>query len=279
MIEHTFCHLPGIGESRERRLWEAGITSWDAFLAGPPAVIPRGVYGMACDHLRTCRRNPTDARSLSAGLPPRESWRLLPAFRHSTAYLDIETTGLDSQLNHITTIALYDGYDVYTFVHGRNLEAFASRVAEYQLIVTFSGKCFDIPFIEQTLGIRLSQPHIDLRYVLRSLGFAGGLKAIERRFGIHRDELEGVDGAFAIVLWDDYVRNGNEGALETLIAYNVEDVVNLEHLAVQAYNRRIEGLPIPGLQTLALPTGRPSVPYRPHVPTIERLRGVSVPWR
>jgi hypothetical protein len=279
MIEHTFCHLPGIGESRERRLWQAGIVSWDAFLAGQPNVLPHGVYGVASQHLKRCRRHPDDAGSLSAGLPPRESWRLLPAFRHSAAYLDIETTGLDPQLNHITTIAVYDGHDVYTFVHGRNLEDFARCIAQYQLIVTFSGKCFDIPFIEQTLDVRMRQPHIDLRYVLRSLGFTGGLKAIERQFGINREELEGVDGAFAIVLWDDFVRNGNEGALETLLAYNVEDVVNLELLAVQAYNRRIASLPIPDLEPLPLPTARPFVPYRPHMPTIDRLRGVSVPWR
>jgi hypothetical protein len=33
MIESTFCLLPGVGRTTERRLWRDGITTWAEFLA------------------------------------------------------------------------------------------------------------------------------------------------------------------------------------------------------------------------------------------------------
>ena len=42
-------------------------------------------------------------------LPSNQFWRLFAEFRESIAYWDIETTGLDSWGNSITTSAIYDG--------------------------------------------------------------------------------------------------------------------------------------------------------------------------
>ena len=62
------------------------------------------------------------------------------------------------------------------------------------------------------------------------LGFKGGLKKIEPRFGIHRPkEVNGMDGYMAVLLWQRYQR-GDQGALDLLLTYNREDVVNLEVL-------------------------------------------------
>jgi len=57
----------------------------------------------------------------------------------------------------------------------------------------------------------------------------GGLKVVERKLGIER-QLKGVDGYVAVQLWWDYVNNGNLDSLQTLLAYNAEDVVNLRVL-------------------------------------------------
>jgi len=57
----------------------------------------------------------------------------------------------------------------------------------------------------------------------------GGLKIVERLLGIKR-RLTGVDGYIAVQLWYDYVNNNNKEALQTLLAYNEEDVVNLRVL-------------------------------------------------
>ncbi|NLT67642.1 MAG: exonuclease, partial [Acidobacteria bacterium] len=69
---------------------------------------------------------------------------------------------------------------------------------DYKLIVTYNGKCFDIPFIEYYFGIKLDCAQIDLRYVLSSLGIKGGLKGCEKRLGIQRPPgMEELDGFFA----------------------------------------------------------------------------------
>ncbi len=77
--------------------------------------------------------------------------------------------------------------------------------------------------------------HVDLRYALRKIGLSGGLKHIEKKVGISRgDDLEGVDGYEAVKLWHRYER-GDEAALDKLIRYNIEDVVNLKTLMEKAY--------------------------------------------
>ena len=133
-------------------------------------------------------------------LASKHHWRLFPEFRESTAYLDIETTGLGSPGDHITTIALYDGQAIRHYICGQNLDDFERDIRDHRLLVTYNGKCFDIPFIEWQFGIKLNQAHIDLRYVLKSLGYGGGLKGCERQLGLDRGNLEGIDGYFAVLL-------------------------------------------------------------------------------
>ena len=48
-----------------------------------------------------------------------------------------------------------------------------------------------------------------------------------------------------MLLWHDYRRSGNPRSLETLLAYNIQDVVNLETLLVMAYNLKIRPRPSP----------------------------------
>ena len=46
--------------------------------------------------------------------------------------------------------------------------------------------------------------------------------------GLDRGYLEGVDGYFAVLLWREYELYHDQEALETLLAYNIADTVNLE---------------------------------------------------
>ncbi len=55
--------------------------------------------------------------------------------------------------------------------------------------------------------------------------------------------LKGVDGFLAVLLWYEYQR-GSSAALDTLIRYNLEDVVNLQCLTDVAYNEALARLPI-----------------------------------
>ncbi|MCL4178074.1 MAG: ribonuclease H-like domain-containing protein [Verrucomicrobia bacterium] len=273
MLRKTFCHVPGIGLKAEQRLWAAGVVSWDTLDAAGDALGARRrevmVRHVEESHRQLVNHNPV---FFAETLPAREHWRLYSDFRDSVAYLDIETTGLGGPGDHITTIALYDGRTIRHYVHGRNLAEFARDVQGYKLLVTYNGKCFDLPILRTTFKMALDQPHIDLRYLLASLGYRGGLKGCERALGLDRGDLANVDGFFAVLLWHDFKRHRNPQALETLLAYNIRDVVNLEPLLVKAYNLKAAQTPFgPGV-ALRLPVPPPE-PFHAHAPTVNRLLG------
>ncbi len=115
----------------------------------------------------------------------------------------------------------------------------------YDLVVTYNGGSFDLPFLEYHFGRLFGQmAHIDLRHPLRRLGYRGGLKAIEKQLRVGRpSELAGLSGFDAVLLWRTW-QDGDSGARDTLIRYNAEDVASLPDLAAIAYNgllSRLEG--------------------------------------
>ena len=272
MLTSTFCHIPGIGAQTERQLWAQGLRSWQAVNDGGALPLPPRKTQLVRQHIAE------SASHLSAGqpgyfyqrLPADQHWRMFPEFQPAVAYLDIETTGLGGPDDYITTIVLYDGKSIRHYVHGDNLEDFGRDIAPYSLLVTYNGKTFDIPFIRNSLGLAMDQAHIDLRYVLASLGYRGGLKQCERRLGLDRKGLRDVDGFFAVLLWDDY-RKGNAKALDTLLAYNTLDVINLATLMPMAYNMKIKDTPFAADRQLAIPTP-PELPFQADIGTIERIR-------
>ncbi len=171
VLRQTFCHVPGIGLKAEERLWGAGVASWDGVEQACLAVGAQRRERLA-RHLEESWRQLAggNARFFAGTMPASEHWRLYPDFRDSVAYVDIETTGLGGPGDHITTIALYDGRTIRHYVHGQNLDAFARDIVEYRLLVTYNGKCFDLPMLRAAFGLALDQAHVDLRYVLASLG-------------------------------------------------------------------------------------------------------------
>jgi uncharacterized protein YprB with RNaseH-like and TPR domain len=266
MLRHTFCHLPGVGEATERRLWASGLTSWDDLLAAG-----RGDADLLRESAR--RHGGGDPAWFCRMLRANQAWRLFPDFRSDCAYLDIETTGLLGH-GHVTTVALYDGQTVRTYVRGVNLDAFAGDVAAYRVLVTYNGRSFDVPFLERDLGCRLPQAHIDLRHVLHALGLKGGLKGCERQLGVRRPVgMEDVDGYVAVLLWHQHRRSGDPRALETLLAYNVQDTVNLETLLALACNRRLAALadvPFAAGYRVHVPEPPPN-PFRADAETVARV--------
>lgn len=275
MLTNTFCHIPGIGPRKEQKLWGSGFRHWDDCLG--PGRLP-GFSPWASRHVvewvQASREHLQrgDPSFFASAMPPNLLWRLFPEFRDDVAYLDIETTGLGlPPAGAVTTIALYDGRSVSWFVQGQNLYEFPEAASRYKVLVTYNGKCFDLPFLERFFRMRLDQPHIDLRYVLGSLGFKGGLKGCERQLGIGRGDLEGVDGYFAVLLWEEYARHDCLEALQTLLAYNIQDTVNLETLMVKAYNLKLRETPFAGTHELPLPRV-PEAPFQPDRDTIEKIR-------
>jgi uncharacterized protein YprB with RNaseH-like and TPR domain len=280
MLTNSFIHIQGIGAITEQRLWETGVRDWDSIGENLPVqVSPARKYFLlngieeSKRHLDNC--NPAYFSQL---LPSNQCWRLFPEFRSSTVYLDIETTGLDRYFNDITTITLYDGQAIKTYVQGQNLDDFVKDIQEHKVIVTYNGKCFDVPFIESYFKIKLNHAHIDLRYIVQSLGFRGGLKGCEQQLGIDRGNLRDIDGFFAVLLWDEYQRTGDQKALDTLIAYNVQDTVTLENLMVTAYNMKLKQTPFYD-RILIADSQVPANPYRVDLATVDRIKTSPQYWQ
>ncbi len=275
MLEHTFCHLPGVGPTTEQKLWQRGILTWKDALEKLDKPGKKNEFIRSGILESQTRLANGDAGYFASSLPAGQQYRVFNNFRQKAVFLDIETTGL-SPWDEITTIALYDGASVRYYVQGDNLDQFAPDIQNYGLIITYNGKTFDLPFIRARMDCPLTQAHIDLRYVLGSLGFKGGLKRCEKAMGIDRGDLDGVDGSFAVVLWQEYCKTGNPGALDTLLAYNIEDVINLETLMIRAYNMNLEAM---GFQDL-LPEPSPvENPFSPDMRLVDRLRPSAFAFR
>lgn len=140
-------------------------------------------------------------------------------------FLDIETTGLSPYYDDVTLIGWSIGGRVGTIVQGQDIGPFRDAVASAAVMVTFNGIRFDMKFIARDHpDIALPKAHIDLLYACRRLGLKGGQKSIEQQLGIQfRDDVEGVDGAQAVILWHRYIR-GDIDALRRLIIYNRADI-------------------------------------------------------
>ena len=80
-----------------------------------------------------------------------------------------------------------------------------------------------------------------------------------------------MDGFFAVLLWHEFQKTGNQKALYTLLAYNVQDTVNLENLMVIAYNLKIKETPFYSSHQIPLPS-MPVNPYKVDLGTVDRIK-------
>ncbi len=231
MLEHTFLHIPGIGPKTEQMLWAKGVLTWEDFLALSRPFFSKEKDGHIRGELERSRQERRNPLFFARRLQPSEFWRLYESFADQTVFLDIETSGGGPGGDEITVIGLYDGQTVQTFVNGKNLMAFEGALTGFNLLVTFNGSCFDLPYLQRFFRhLTLPPIHIDLRFFLKRVGLKGGLKAIEEQVGLPRDpQVMGLDGYDAVLLWQAYCR-GEISALERLILYNTMDIVQLKPL-------------------------------------------------
>lgn len=169
-----------------------------------------------------------------------EAWRAFESFRDSLVYLDIETDGGQGG-ESVTIVGIYDGSTYHVFQKNENLADFPDFMSHYGMVVTFFGSGFDLPVLQRKFwNLTFDQVHLDLCPTLKRLGYRGGLKKIEKQVGIARgDETEGLSGLDAVYMWRAFL-TGDKQALDRLIAYNREDVVNLERLAELAVAKMTE---------------------------------------
>ena len=246
MLAHTFIHARGVGYGTERKLWERGI-SWENFndnLSSNSIPAAGSKIKSISEELERSKRELENSNHIyfRDRLPESEHWRLYSKFKENCAFVDIETTGI-SYNSRITVIGLYNGTEIKTYILGKNLFDIKDELKNYTTIVTFNGRCFDVPFIAREFpDIEFNQIHIDLRFFLKRLNLSGGLKNIEHAMGIKRSgETAGLSGFDAVRLWRRYMR-GDRDSLDLLIKYNSEDIVNLKKIIDIAYPRVKERL-------------------------------------
>lgn len=247
MLRRSFLFLRGVGLRTEARLWAAGaadwrdlprvaakdrrLTAWKRTLKGAEAALASG-----------------EGAWFASRMPSSELWRLWPEMEPHAVCLDIETTGLSPAWSEVTLVGLARCGQYRAYVAGLDLEEVPAALERVGLLITFNGLQFDLPYLEHAFGRRLAPraAHIDLRYLLARHGYRGGLKAIERALGWSRPgALDGLTGLDAIRLWRRW-EAGDAGALETLVAYNREDVLNLRRLLEVGVSLERERLGLPG---------------------------------
>lgn len=146
------------------------------------------------------------------------------------AYLDIET----SYSNKLTVIGVYIA-ESRTLVQMVGDAITPDKLIEHldgvKTIYTYNGNRFDIPVIDQHLGVNLRKSHesCDLMYDCWRQNLKGGLKAVEKALGIARC-IFGKNEDDPRLLWRRYRLHMDNDALERLLYYNREDTVNLVFL-------------------------------------------------
>lgn len=150
--------------------------------------------------------------------------------------LDIETTGLSPDFCQITVVGIYftgGGVSEVIQLVGDEItaESLLKSLVGVDTIHTYNGSRFDLPFINICHKVDLANEfsHVDLMFHCWRKNMYGGLKAVERQLGISRRLID-VNGYEAVRLWWKYVNDYDEAALEKLLEYNKEDVVNLKVL-------------------------------------------------
>lgn len=256
MLNATFAAAKGMSEDLERALWARGVLSWDLARAHPEEVaeaVGGARSAKLAEHIVEAQAAlaKRDRAWFRANFPAdKDSWRLWRGYASAPeriALVDIETTGLTPGYDQITVIGLADRKGARAFVAkpmpgDEPIDRFPQALKDYDLIVTFNGENFDLPFIERHFrdtGFKFDLPHLDLLVMARALGISGGLKDIEKQMGIARGgDIAGMRGNEAITLWGAWRNQGDANAYRKLVTYCKADCSNLWELADLLYGKR-----------------------------------------
>lgn len=150
-------------------------------------------------------------------------------------YLDIETDERYSP----TVIGVLRNGRIRQFVRGMCWpQRLSDLVRKGETVWTYNGDHFDLPNLAKIgFELRKDRDTVDLLPVCRRFGFHGGQKALEVRFGWRR-ATSGLSGADAVHLWHAHA-NGDSQALDSLLAYNADDLRGIRVLREALVRRKL----------------------------------------
>jgi len=265
--DQTFAFVRGISTRVETALWTTGLidharfletfsheASRDSVIARDQVVRVRQALALDAEMSDVERWNAT---------PARHRWRLLERWAPRSTALDFECdrTGAPTVMgvaqDRETFTAYVDEEVVRWWLDGAaeqlpgrwtqtgpssglldglsvrfaSFDKAPSELASEGLILVFGGRKFDVAMLRKVYDAHpIPERYGDLLDVSRQGKYRGGLKAVERSFGIRRDaRIADLRGRDAITLWDRVSSGGDQAywAFADLIAYNRADTVNL----------------------------------------------------
>ena len=236
ILKYCFVHIKGVSKDIELKLWNSGVHTIKDIkdLKNKPQIfqtmLKKSIHNLLHGDVSIFYNN----------LQSNEQWRIFgDCVNRNVCYVDIETTGLNIYGDDITTAIIYTPMKTYIFLKDVNLHLFPKILKQFDVVVTYNGKIFDIPFLEHYFNEIFKLAHLDLRWILASIGIKGGLKQSEFKMGMMpRKGLEDVTGSHAVFLWNDYKMNNNLNSLLKLVSYNFEDAMRLRWLMIKAFNRK-----------------------------------------
>lgn len=234
-ITQCFTMAPGIGPKAELKLKSLGYHSWTEVIMDPQGLpLSSDKKASLVNSILQCQEYLEEKQlsQLIQVFPTKEHWRIFSDFSEQSSYFDIETTGVSLCDDQPTVIGCFHRDQMLVYLNGDNLDDFLDLLHEIDLLVSFNGTSFDVPFIQEYFHIpTLPCPHVDLRWICYHKGLRGSLKQIEKDCGLVRDDhVEGIDGYEAVLLWQKYALYGIEAALQKLIDYCCADVMGLVEL-------------------------------------------------
>lgn len=166
-----------------------------------------------------------------------------------TGVLDIETTGLNPSKNKFILGGIYSFPEKKIhqfFAENRaeecmTLESFSEEISKLDMVITYNGKHFDMPFIEKRLSRYAAQTkplpyNLDLYLVLNGHSpikkFVPNLKqkTVENYMGLWQNRTDEISGGESVELYNEYEKTGNPDLEEKILLHNSDDVIQLTRL-------------------------------------------------
>jgi len=161
---------------------------------------------------------------------------------YSYGFLDIETTGLSSSKNKIILVGLLTKTYFYQFFAEERkeevdiLNELVCILKDIDILVTFNGTSFDIPFLNQRFKFHNidykipSASSFDLYLIFKKYSTHFNLpnyklKTIEKLAGIQREDL--ISGKESVELFNKYEKNRKPDIKDIILLHNKEDILNM----------------------------------------------------